>query len=129
MLLLPAASKSFLFDWVWRILKTGLSLRANCCRDLCLEGVFLYNKLNAVLGSVGLKFQISDWGLPFVTKQFSCLIINIFFKEMQPLSYGVLSVKFAVYCIIKLRPMLVVHSAPSYWLSQFNLLRWLLSLF
>ena len=54
---------------------------------------------------------------------------HIFFKEMQPLSYGVLSVKFAVYCIIKLRPMLVVHSAPSYWLSQFNLLRWLLSLF
>ena len=42
---------------------------------------------------------------------------------MLSLSYGVLSVKFAVYCIIKLRPMLIFHCTPSYWLSHFNPLK------
>ena len=42
---------------------------------------------------------------------------------MWSLSYGVLSVKFAVDCVIKLRPTLIFHSAPSYWLSHFNLLK------
>ena len=45
-----------------------------------------------------------------------------FFKEIYSLSHGFLSVKFAVYCVIKLGPTLIFHSAPSYWLSHFNFL-------
>ena len=42
---------------------------------------------------------------------------------MLSFSYGVLSVKFALYCVVKLRPTPILYSAPSYWLSHFNLLK------
>ena len=42
---------------------------------------------------------------------------------MQSFSDGFLSVKFDVYYVIKLISKLIFHSAPSYWLSQFNLLK------
>ena len=63
MLLSPALWSNFSFDWVCKALKTGLFLRLNCCRDLCLKGVFLYNKLNAVFGPAGLRGQILYWRL------------------------------------------------------------------
>ena len=42
---------------------------------------------------------------------------------MCSFNYDVLNVKFDVYCVIKLRPMLIFHSASSYLLSHLNLLK------
>lgn len=52
---------------------------------------------------------------------------KIFFKEMKSLSYGVLNVKFPVYCVIKLRPVIIRHQIIACFPSISS--RWILSLF
>ena len=63
------------------------------------------------------------WLEPSFCDQTISMPHHSFFMEMLSFSYGVLSVKFALYCIVKLRPTPILYSAPSYWLSHFSLLK------
>ena len=83
------------------------------------EGCFSVQQVQCSVLSCGAEGS-NFW---LATKQFWCLIINSLFKEILSLSHGVLNVKFAIDCVIKLRPALIFHSAPSYWLSHLNLLK------
>lgn len=79
-----------------------------------------------------LCLLLQDWKVKFLTgvlwsKKINASWENFFFKEMKSLSYGVLNAKFPVYCVIKLRPVIIRHQIIACFHSISS--RWILSLF